>query len=95
MVAWFSDRHGSRSPFVIVCMCVIAVGFIIALAASGRGVPGLVYAGVFIAVCGIYPAFPGNVTWLSNNLSGSYKRATGMAMQVGLGNLGGGTSLLS
>lgn len=91
VVAWFSDRQGTRSPFIFVCLCAVAVGFIIAISASGRHLPGLVYAGIFIAVCGIYPAFPGNVTWLSNNLSGSYKRAAGMAIQIGLGNLGGGT----
>lgn len=93
-MAWFSDRQGTRSPFVFVCLCFVALGFIITISASGRHLPGLVYAGVFIAVCGIYPAFPGNVTWLSNNLSGSYKRAAGMAIQIGLGNLGGGTLFL-
>jgi hypothetical protein len=39
---------------------------------------------------GIYPAFPGNVTWLSVNLAGDYKRAAGMAIYIGLGNLAGG-----
>lgn len=53
------------------------------------GTPGVVYAGVFIAAAGIYPAFAGNITWLSNNLSGSYKRSAGMAIQIGAGNLGG------
>lgn len=47
------------------------------------------YAGVFIAACSIYPAFPGVITWLSNNLAGSYKRSAGMALQIGVGNLGG------
>ncbi|KAI9872742.1 MAG: hypothetical protein M1830_001238 [Pleopsidium flavum] len=89
VVAWFSDRAGQRSPFVFCSMCAIGVGFIMVISASGRGVPGVVYAGIFIAVCGIYPAFPGNVTWLSNNLAGSYKRGAGMAEQIGLGNLGG------
>ncbi len=61
-----------------------------AVAASAHGgVPGVVYAGVFIATAGIYPAFPGNITWISNNLAGSYKRAAGMAFQIGVGNLGG------
>ncbi|KAI9871992.1 MAG: hypothetical protein M1830_002182 [Pleopsidium flavum] len=92
VVAWFSDRAGQRSPFVFCSMCAIAVGFIMVISASGRGVPGVVYAGIFIAVCGIYPAFPGNVTWLSNNLAGSYKRGAAMATQIGLGNLGGGMS---
>ena len=94
IVGWFSDRAAkrgaSRWPYVFVPMCAILVGFIIAISGSAvGGVPGVVYAGVFIATCGIYPAFPGNVTWISNNLAGSYKRAAGMAFQIGLGNLGG------
>ncbi|WEW56546.1 hypothetical protein PRK78_001992 [Emydomyces testavorans] len=87
--AWVADKHGKRSPFILGYMIVIAIGFIICIASAGRGIPGVVYAGVFIAVCGIYPAFPGNVTWLSSNLAGSYKRATGMAIQIGAGNLSG------
>lgn len=92
IVGWFSDRAAkrgaSRWPYVFVPMCAILVGFIIAISASAvGGVPGVVYAGVFIATCGIYPAFPGNITWISNNLAGSYKRAAGMAFQIGLGNL--------
>ena len=51
--------------------------------------PHVVYAGVFIAACGLYPAFPGMITWLSNNLAGSYKRGAGMALQMGMGNLAG------
>lgn len=31
----------------------------------------------------------GNVTWLSSNLAGSYKRAAGMAIHIGIGNLAG------
>lgn len=49
----------------------------------------VVYGGVFIAACAIYPAFPGNITWLANNMAGSYKRSVGMALQIGIGNLGG------
>lgn len=89
-VAWFSDRSGQRSPYIFTCMCAIGIGFIICISASAHGgVPGVVYAGIFIAVCGIYPAFPGNVTWISNNLAGSYKRSAGMAIHIGVGNLAG------
>jgi len=94
IVCFFSDRAAkagkSRSPYVFFPMLAILVGFIMAIAASAHGgVPGVVYAGVFITTCGIYPAFPGNITWISNNLSPSYKRAAGMAFQIGIGNLGG------
>jgi hypothetical protein len=91
---YFSDRAAtkgrSRSPYVFWPMVAILIGFVIAISASAAGgVPGVVYAGVFIATCGIYPAFPGNIAWISNNLAGSYKRSAGMAFQIGLGNLGG------
>ncbi|KAF2150906.1 MFS general substrate transporter [Myriangium duriaei CBS 260.36] len=91
---WLSDRAvrkgSARWIYVFTPMCAILIGFIIAIAGSAAGhVPGLVYAGIFIAVCGIYPAFPQNITWIANNLSGSYKRAAGMAFHIGAGNLGG------
>ncbi|KAJ5235552.1 Major facilitator superfamily domain general substrate transporter [Penicillium citrinum] len=87
--AWLSDRRKQRSPFILFFMAMIAIGFIICLASSGRSVPGVVYFGVFVAVIGIYPAFPGNVTWISVNLAGDYKRAAGMAIYIGIGNLAG------
>jgi hypothetical protein len=93
-VCFFSDRAASsghsRSPYIFWPMVAILIGFIMAIAGSAHGgVPGVVYAGVFIATCGVYPAFPGNIAWISNNLAGSYKRSAGMAFQIGLGNLGG------
>ncbi|KAF1939855.1 MFS general substrate transporter [Clathrospora elynae] len=87
VVAWYSDRVGKRFPFLLACFCVMTAGFIMCIA--GGSVGGLVYAGVFIAACGLYPALPGIVTWLSNNLAGSTKRATGQAIQIAVGNLGG------
>jgi hypothetical protein len=51
--------------------------------------PGLAYAGVFIAACGIYPAFPGMITWCSNNLASNGKRAIAMALHIGMGSFGG------
>jgi MFS family permease len=94
VVSYFSDKAAkagrSRSPYVFFPMCAILIGFIMAIAGSAAGnVPGVVYAGVFIATCGIYPAFPGNITWMSNNLAGAYKRAAGVAFHIGIGNLGG------
>lgn len=65
-VAWWSDRVGKRYPFILTCLCIMAVGFIMCVASS---TPGVIYAGVFIAACALYPAFPGNITWLSNSKS--------------------------
>lgn len=50
--AWYSDRRKQRSPFILFFMSLIAIGFIIVIASTGRGVPGVVYFGVFIAVVG-------------------------------------------
>lgn len=87
--AYFSDRLGKRSPFVIFFLGCMIVGFSMCIATDPSEKPGVVYAGVFIIACAIYPSFPGNVSWLSNNLAGSYKRSAGMAIQIGVGNLGG------
>jgi hypothetical protein len=91
-VCFFSDKAAkngrSRSPYIFWPMVATLVGFIMTIAASARGdIPGVVYAGVFITTCGIYPAFPGIISWISSNLAGSYKRAAGMAFEVGIGNL--------
>ncbi|KAK3386832.1 high-affinity nicotinic acid transporter [Podospora didyma] len=86
IVAYLSDRVGKRSPFIIGGLLMMVVGFSMCISTSN---PRVVYGGVFIAACAIYPAFPGVITWLSNNLSGSYKRSAGMAIQIGVGNLGG------
>ncbi|KAF2085514.1 major facilitator superfamily transporter [Saccharata proteae CBS 121410] len=86
VTAYASDRMGLRSPLILLSQCVMAAGFIICIVSSE---PGVVYAGIFIVAAAIYPAFPANITWLSNNLAGSSKRAAGMAVQIGLGNISG------
>jgi MFS family permease len=85
-VAWLSDRVGKRSPFIIGFLFMTLVGFAMCISTDN---PRVVYGGVFVAACAIYPAFPGVITWLASNLSGSYKRSAGMAIQIGVGNLGG------
>ncbi|KAL3439922.1 major facilitator superfamily domain-containing protein [Aspergillus insuetus] len=87
--AWLSDRAKKRSPFLIFHCCCIIIGFAIVIASTGRGVPGVVYFGIFLAVSGIYPGIPSIVNWIRNNLAGDYKRAVGMGLHIGLGNIGG------
>jgi MFS family permease len=89
IVAYFSDKVGKRSPFIIGCLLMMVVGFSMCIATDPKVHPKVVYGGVFLAACAIYPAFPGVIAWLSNNLSGSLKRSVGMALQIGVGNLGG------
>ena len=64
-------------------MTAIITGFVKCVAASANGgVPDLVYPGIFITVCRIHPAFPGNVTWISNNLADDYKRESFLQLQI-------------
>jgi hypothetical protein len=50
---------------------------------------GVKYAGCFFLASGIYPNVPQGVAWNGNNIGGSLKRGVGIAMHVGVGNLGG------
>ncbi|KAI9686682.1 MAG: hypothetical protein M1820_010586, partial [Bogoriella megaspora] len=86
IVAWAADRKRVRSPFIVTALFFQLAGFIICIS---TGKAGVTYAGIFIATCAIYPSQPSNVTWLANNLAGSYKRAVGMGIQISVGNLAG------
>lgn len=87
--AYFADKVGLRSPFITVNLLFLLTGYTMAIASDPAKHPKVVYAGVYIAALGLYPGFPGVISWLSNNLSGSYKRAIGMAIHIGIGNAGG------
>lgn len=54
MVGYFSDRLAQRSLFSLGCYVAVFVGFLIAVAPADF-IPGLTYAGTFIAASGIYP----------------------------------------
>jgi MFS family permease len=103
IVSLVSDRFGRRSPFVLGCLFLTLVGFamyvplrpallstlLTSLRCVGSADNSVVYAGLVLAACGMFPATPGMITWLANNLGGSYKRSVGMAIQISAGNLGG------
>ncbi|KAF8753751.1 Transporter [Rhizoctonia solani] len=77
-------------PYVVACLFTIAGGKL-ADSQRKRGpfMPGVQYAGTFLAACGVYPNVPMGVAWNGNNIGGSTKRGVGLAMHVGFGNLGG------
>ncbi|KAL5334135.1 MFS general substrate transporter [Aspergillus crustosus] len=87
-VGYFADKTAQRSLFTIACYITILIGYIIAVAPP-RFIPGLVYAGCFIAACGMYPAIPGLLALSSNNWAPDAKRAVGIAIQIGFGTMGG------
>lgn len=82
-VAHFSDKLKRRGYFIGGALAFAILGFTIAIATSDS--PHLAkatYAGCFIACCGFFPAFPGVISWLANNLAGPYKRAIAMSLQI-------------
>ncbi|KAK6437774.1 hypothetical protein LTR95_006029 [Oleoguttula sp. CCFEE 5521] len=86
LVAWIADKKRHRSSFIVVGLFFQLIGFVMCISTNSAAVT---YAGIFIAACAIYQCQPSNVTWLSNNLAGSYKRAVGMGLQISVGNLAG------
>ncbi|KAG8627328.1 hypothetical protein KVT40_004811 [Elsinoe batatas] len=85
-LALIADRKRLRSPFILTGLIFQLIGFVMCISTSS---PGVTYAGIFIAGAALYQCQPSNITWLSNNLAGSYKRAVGMGIQISVGNLAG------
>ncbi|TFK43569.1 major facilitator superfamily domain-containing protein [Crucibulum laeve] len=81
-----ADKSKKRGVYMIG-FCVVAIlGFVMLISTHN---PKVQYVGTFLAVSGIYPNVPMGVAWNGNNIGGSTKRAVGIAMHVGFGNLGG------
>ncbi|KAL0565352.1 hypothetical protein V5O48_016671 [Marasmius crinis-equi] len=84
--AYFSDKIERRSPFIYPALVVCLIGYVINISDAPHSVK---YFGIFLCVTGAYSGLPGVVSWLGNNLAGQYKRAVGMAVQIGIGNFSG------
>ncbi|KAF5328441.1 hypothetical protein D9619_013250 [Psilocybe cf. subviscida] len=84
--AYYSDKMKKRSPFILLGLTFILIGFSINISNAPHGVK---YFGTFFVVSGAYASFPGVVAWLGNNLAGQYKRGIGMALHIGIGNFSG------
>lgn len=83
---FYADKRGERGIFMIGFCLVAMVGFILLMSVQNNAVK---YVGCFFVTAGIYPLVPQGVAWNGNNIGGSVKRAVGIAMHVGWGNLGG------
>lgn len=86
--AWMTDRLRHRYLFCIFGLCVASIGYIMLLAQDNLSA-GVKYFALFLIVPGGYITQPITLVWLSNLVSGHYKRSVSSAMQVGLGNIGG------
>lgn len=84
--AYFSDRLQCRTLFLILGCAISAIGWGVGLASHN---PHTRYAACFIAAAGSYAGFPSVVALLSQNVGGKTKRATCIALQVGIGGLSG------
>jgi mannose/fructose/N-acetylgalactosamine-specific phosphotransferase system component IIC len=83
-----SDRLRHRFGFIIGGCLLATIGYAILLNMH-RVQVGVRYFALFIIVSGGYIAQPITLVWVSNNVSGHYKRAVSSAMMVGWGNTGG------
>lgn len=89
IVAWLADRRKRRWPFIVFPYAISFCGLIGLLSIPHPKFPGLTYTFLFAVPAGIYPGVITLISWVSNNLAPSWKRAVGTALCVGLGNLGG------
>ncbi|KAJ4396026.1 hypothetical protein N0V93_000242 [Gnomoniopsis smithogilvyi] len=88
MTAYLTDRLRHRYAFCMAGVIIASVGYIILLCQQ-RVSAGVEYFALFLIVSGGYITQPVTLAWLSNNVSGHYKRSIASAMQVGFGNCGG------
>ncbi|SMR61887.1 unnamed protein product [Zymoseptoria tritici ST99CH_1E4] len=84
-VSFTADRIHMRSPFMFAAYFLMLLGFALCISS---GPPARTYAGVFLVLCGAYPATSCLSVLVANNLAGSYKRAVGIAMVLTMSNMG-------
>ncbi|KAI1763072.1 MFS general substrate transporter [Hypoxylon sp. FL1150] len=84
--SWLADRRGRRGVFLLGFQLVAILGVALLAATENTTIQ---YTGTVLAAVGIYPQIPLGLAWNGNNIGGSLKRATGIAMQVMGGNCGG------
>ncbi|KAF7332187.1 MFS transporter [Mycena kentingensis (nom. inval.)] len=86
VVAFLSDRLRWRGPFILICLPLAIIGYIINITAKTNSVR---YGAVFLIASGLYPCGPAILSILPNNGAGYYKRATTTALQLAVANTGG------
>jgi len=85
-VAFLSDRFQWRGPFILMCLPIAIIGYIIAITAQTNEAR---YVAVFLVAAGVYPSAPCILSILPNNCGGHYKKATTTALQLAVANTGG------
>ncbi|KAF2134167.1 MFS general substrate transporter [Dothidotthia symphoricarpi CBS 119687] len=85
-IGWLADRTGQRGLCNIGISLVGIAGFCMLI---GSASPHVRYAGTFFGAMGIYPCVANTVSWISNNIEGTYKRGITLGFAIGWGNLNG------
>ncbi|KAK4945162.1 hypothetical protein LTR10_015588 [Elasticomyces elasticus] len=80
-----SDKYGKRGFIVAVSAAVGCIGYLLLAVIQDEAKTGARYCGVWLAVCGIFPALCINITWLLNNNGGDSKRGAGLAILATFG----------
>ncbi|KAH0613577.1 uncharacterized protein H6S33_005463 [Morchella sextelata] len=87
-VGWLSDRLKVRGIPLLIFTAVGIVGYTIQISVDHQKL-NVKYFATFLSAIGIFTTSGLNIPWLSNNLRGHSRRATGSAIQVSIGQLGG------
>ncbi|KAF5363674.1 hypothetical protein D9756_000641 [Leucocoprinus leucothites] len=86
VVAYLADLLKWRGPFILICLPLAIIGYIIAVVATDNTTR---YIAVFFMAAGVYPSGPCILSILPNNSRGHYKRATTTALQLAIANMAG------
>ncbi|THZ76163.1 MFS general substrate transporter [Aureobasidium pullulans] len=86
-----SDRFYRRMPFVVTPMAIVVVAYSVIISLNGALAEkkGVAYFAVVLAVIGIYPIQAAAASWNAKNLAPSSRRVIGIALNNGVGNIGG------
>ena len=89
VTAYLSDRHRSRSIFIIFHALLAASGYAVMAITGSSGVsPQWRYVGVYPASMGFFSVVTIIITWTINNQDSDSKKGTGVAMLNYIGQLG-------
>ena len=75
-----SDGWGRRGFIVAGFATVSCIGYLSLATIEDKTKIDVRYFGVWLAICGIFPALPINITWLLNNNGGESKRGAGLTI---------------
>lgn len=84
--AYLSDRFQNRTFFLCLGTAISAIGWGFGHATFN---PSVRYGACFVSAAGSYAGFPSVVALVSQNVGGKTKKATAIAIQVGVGGLAG------